>query len=212
MLACHPAIGYTAIGDSITLGTGTILFSPTFVDFYKNDLQCSISKKVNVSVFAENGATTFEVKKWLACSKIDLGQTEIVTLTVGGNDLIDAAESYAITKKDTVLDDALKVCCQNMSWIVSYLSKALKQSDGKAMIRIVNLYNPIPTIPFSDYWVKQFNRHIDKCSTGELVRVANVFPVFKGREKQLLASDCIHPNTHGHKEISNVLMKTGISL
>jgi lysophospholipase L1-like esterase len=212
MVACHPAIGYTAIGDSITLGTGTLLFSPTFVDFYKNDIQCSLRKTVNLRVFAENGATTSEVKKWLSCSKIDLEQTHIVTLTAGGNDLIDAAESYAITKNDDVLEDALHVCCQNMSWIVSYLSNAINQSDAKAMIRIVNLYNPIPTIPFSDYWVKQFNRHIDKCSTGELVRVANVFPVFKGREKQLLASDCIHPNTHGHKEISNVLMKTGICL
>jgi lysophospholipase L1-like esterase len=212
MLAFHPAIGYTAIGDSITLGTGTLLFSPTFVDFYKNDIQRSLRKTVNLRVFAENGATTSEVKKWLSCSKIDLEQTHIVTLTAGGNDLIDAAESYAITKNDDVLEDALRVCCQNMSWIVSYLSKAINQSDAKAMIRIVNLYNPIPTIPFSDYWVKQFNRHIDKCSTGEFVRVANVFPVFKGREKQLLASDCIHPNTHGHKEISNVLMKTGISL
>ena len=212
MLASHPPIGYTAIGDSITLGTGTLLFSPTFVDYYKNALQCSLRKAMKVRVFAENGATTSEVKKWLSCSKIDLKQTQIVTLTVGGNDLIDAAEAYAITKNDAVLEEALNVCCQNMSWIVSYLSKALNQSDGKAMIRIVNLYNPIPTIPFSDYWVKQFNRHIDKCSTGQFVRVANVFPVFKGREKQLLAADCIHPNMEGHKEISNVLMKTGISL
>ncbi|WP_283152117.1 SGNH/GDSL hydrolase family protein [Guptibacillus hwajinpoensis] len=203
---------YTAIGDSITLGTGTVLFTPTFVDFYSHYLNSELQFPVKARTFAKNGATTADVKRWLYCSQIFMKQSPIITLTAGGNDLIDAAEAYAITKNNAVLDEALHECCQNMSWIVAYLSKELKQNYAQAMIRIVNLYNPIPDLAFSNVWVNAFNRHIETCSAGEFVKVANVFPIFKGREKELLASDGIHPNTKGHKEISNALIETGICL
>ncbi len=206
------SVKYTAIGDSITLGTGTILFTPTFVDFYSNSLNYELQFPVKARTFAENGATTADVKRWLYCSQIPMKQSPVITVTAGGNDLIDAAEAYAITKNKAVLDGALHECCQNMSWIVAYLSKELKRNYAQAMIRIVNLYNPIPDLAFSDVWVKAFNRHIETCSAGKFVKVANIYPVFKGREKEFLASDGIHPNTKGHKEISNALIKTGICL
>ena len=212
MFDSHTPVSYTAIGDSITLGTGTVLFTPTFVDFYSNSLYSKLQFPIKVRTFAENGATTADVKRWLYCSQIPVKHSPVITVTAGGNDLIDAAEAYAITKDKAVLEEALHECCLNMSWIVTYLSKDLKQNYAQAMIRIVNLYNPIPDLSFSDTWVKAFNRHIETCSTGEFIKVANIFPVFKGREKQLLASDGIHPNTQGHKEISNVLMETGICL
>ncbi|MCA0174085.1 SGNH/GDSL hydrolase family protein [Bacillus sp. RAR_GA_16] len=206
------SVRYIAIGDSITLGTGTVLFTPTFVDFYSGSLHSKLECPVKVRTFAENGATTSDVKRWLSCSQIPMKHSPVITVTAGGNDLIDAAKAYAITKDKAVLEEALHECCLNMSQIVTYLSKELKQNYAHAMIRIVNLYNPIPELTFSDYWVKAFNRHIDSCSTEKFVKVANVFPVFKGREEQLLASDGIHPNTEGHKEIAKVLMETGICL
>ena len=108
MFYSNPSPLYTAIGDSITLGTGTILFSPTFVDFYSDELAYCTERGIGTRVFAENGATTQEVRCWLSTKKIPLRNTSVVTLTVGGNDLIDAAELYDKTGDMVVLQDALQ--------------------------------------------------------------------------------------------------------
>ncbi|MGB7998514.1 MAG: SGNH/GDSL hydrolase family protein [Anaerobacillus sp.] len=211
MFYSNPSPLYTAIGDSITLGTGTILFSPTFVDFYSDELAYCTERGIGTRVFAENGATTQEVRCWLSTKKIPLRNTSVVTLTVGGNDLIDAAELYDKTGDMVVLQDALQKCCENLTWIVEDLTASLSNHLDHYMIRVVNLYNPFPELSFSTYWIRAFNRHIDNCTRGEKVKVADVFSLFEGREAELLSEDGFHPNTFGHKVIANALVKTGIS-
>ncbi|TKD71448.1 SGNH/GDSL hydrolase family protein [Pseudalkalibacillus hwajinpoensis] len=203
---------YTAIGDSITLGTGTILFSPTFVDFYASALTRATNHCIETKTYAENGSTTEDVKRGLASSYISLRKTTIVTLTAGGNDLIDAVQAFVKTNDKAILYEALHKCCENMSWIVNYLSTALTKHGDDYMIRVINLYNPIPDLPLSNYWVQAFNRHIYSCAKGEHVKVADVFNLFRGREGKLLSEDGIHPNTSGHKVIARALVETGICL
>ncbi len=70
------------------------------------------------------------------------------------------------------------------------------------------LFSPV----FLDFAVKSCNRHIETRSTREFVEIANTFPVHKVREKQLLATEDILLTTQDHKDISNVLMETGICL
>lgn len=205
-------IFYTAIGDSITLGTGTILFSPTFVDFYASALTRATKRCVRSKIYANNGSTTEDVKQALSSSEISLTKTSVVTLTAGGNDLIDAMQDYEETNEKSILYKALRTCCQNMNWIVDDLSATLSKHGDNYMIRVVNLYNPFPDLPLANYWVRAFNAHIEGCSIEKHVRIADVFTLFRGREEQLLSVDGIHPNNKGHKVIAKALEETGICL
>ncbi|KMM38410.1 SGNH/GDSL hydrolase family protein [Guptibacillus hwajinpoensis] len=203
---------YTAIGDSITLGTGTILFSPTFVDFYASALKRATKNCVRSRIYARNGSTTEDVKQALASSTISLNNTSVVTLTAGGNDLIDAMQDFVKMNDKSILYKALHHCCQNMNWIVDYLSTNLNKQRDNYMIRVVNLYNPFPNLPLANYWVQAFNDHIEDCSIEEHVKVADVFTLFRGREEKLLSDDGIHPNDEGQKVIAKALVETGICL
>ncbi|WP_270182121.1 SGNH/GDSL hydrolase family protein [Alkalihalobacillus sp. CinArs1] len=199
---------YSAIGDSITLGTGTILFSPTFPDYYRSAIFDKLEEHVLLTKYARNGATTRDVRDWLEQS-LPIEHANVITITAGGNDLIDAAEEFAINKEEVVFQKALEVCCTNMNWIVSHLSMTVKKP---AMIRIVNLYNPYPHLSFAKDWVNRFNQNLVTCTKNNDVKVADAYRLFEGNEERLLSFDGIHPNECGHMVISEALVYTGISL
>lgn len=205
----HPFLTYSAIGDSITLGTGTILFSPTFSDFYRIAIEEETKKSVLLKKFAQNGATTESVRRWLEQS-LPIESSNIITITAGGNDLIDAAEEFVVKKQERVLEEALKRCCENMNWIVNHLTSESFLSTPR-IIRIVNLYNPLPNLPMTEEWVTKFNNHLVSCTKNKYVKVANVFHSFKGREELLLSFDGVHPNNLGHKVISEAVIETKLS-
>ncbi|MCA0988278.1 GDSL-type esterase/lipase family protein [Guptibacillus algicola] len=200
---------YSAIGDSLTLGTGTILFSPTFPDYYRTGIEQTVGKRVNLQKYARNGATTGDVRSWLEQS-LPIALGDIITITAGGNDLIDAAEEFALTNNEAALQEALMSSCSNMKWIVEYLVKIANEKPQ--MIRFVNLYNPYPDLHFAEEWIKKFNKNLISCTKNEDVEVADVFNLFKGREGCLLSFDGIHPNECGQFLIAEALIKTGVCL
>ncbi|WP_377889027.1 GDSL-type esterase/lipase family protein [Alkalihalobacillus sp. R86527] len=206
----HPNYTYSAIGDSLTLGTGTIIFSPTFPDYYCTAIERAIGERITLRKYARNGATTGDVRNWLEQSPPIEEIGNIITITAGGNDLIDASEEFSLTNEEDILQKALLKCCANMNWIINHLVK--KARANSCMIRLVNLYNPYPELSFAEEWVKQFNTALLTCTKNENVEVADVFNLFKGREDRLLSFDGIHPNECGQTMIAEALIKTGIRL
>ncbi|OEH93785.1 GDSL-type esterase/lipase family protein [Bacillus solimangrovi] len=203
---------YVALGDSLTVGVGTTLFTPGFVYRYANKSERHVQEAIFYQTCAETGATSKEILDSLNYRSVQrkIRQANIITITAGGNDLIQAARIYENTKDETVFFKSLSSAKQNMTLMINKIT-ALKQNikGQRYIIRILNLYNPLPTISVANKWIDQYNHHLSQLTSHPHVLVANINRVFKGHEKQLLSKDHIHPNDLGYERMAIALEQLG---
>jgi lysophospholipase L1-like esterase len=201
------AIQYLALGDSLTVGFGTFI-SPDFVKLYHRMTQQTLQRPVSINKVARIGATTLDMLKSIEVNNSlhrSIDQADIITITIGGNDLIRAAKEYVKTGDQSLFQEALENCKRNVREILSEIHKIKLRKTNRYIIRLVNLYNPYPHIKEADVWVRAFNMHLQSFE-GWSVRVADVYSVFLGRERELLFWDGKHPNAEGYKVIANTDM------
>nr|WP_306220140.1 GDSL-type esterase/lipase family protein [Cohnella sp. WQ 127256] len=202
-------IRYAAIGDSLTAGVGD-LFGGGFVPKYGRYIQEAIQQPVTYDKIGFPGARSAYILTVIRSdNKVRdiLQHADIITLTVGGNDLVDAAKAFAVQQNDEPFRQALVNCKHNFAGILSTI-RQLKSGRNPYLIRAVDLYNPSPSLPESDYWVKRFNQHLESFEDGNM-KVANIFNSFKGRERALLWIDHLHPNARGYQVIAEALHDQG---
>ncbi|MFC0271464.1 GDSL-type esterase/lipase family protein [Metabacillus herbersteinensis] len=207
----HQFLKYMALGDSLTVGVGASFLAPGFVSNYARLTEAELNARVFVDVYARSGIETGEVLKIVEnpCLHEKIKHANIITLSAGGNDLISASKVFADTGSDADLQESLKECRENVGNIITIVKELKKDCGEPYMIRILNLYNPLPELPLSDKWVRLFNRHLNSFDDGSLIRVANIYSIFKGREDELLSRDRIHPNNRGYEEIAYTLLQLG---
>jgi lysophospholipase L1-like esterase len=188
---------YTAIGDSLTTGFGA-LPGNGFVPVYRRMAEGRLQIPVASANLGVNGLTTAGLEQRL---KTDGGfrsavkDAEIITVSIGGNDLIKAAK-------------ALRDCKRNFSDIMSTLSQLKAGTRSPYIIRIVGLYNPYPQVDEATDWVRQFNRYAAGYSS-YAVGFASIYHEFAGNERGLLFLDHIHPNGRGYRVIAGKLDALG---
>jgi lysophospholipase L1-like esterase len=135
---------------------------------------------------------------------------DIITLSIGGNDLIHAAKAAArqpgnLSKE---LGRSLQECKQNFAVIMSILFQLKAGARRPYIIRIVGLYNPYPQVVGATEWVKQFNRYASQYSS-RVVGFASIYGEFAGNERGLLSLDHLHPNGRGYRVIAEKLNALG---
>lgn len=202
---------YIALGDSLTVGVGASLFAPSFVSYYARLTEHTLRKPVCINVYAKSGIETDDVLMIVEDDTLHetIKQANIITLSAGGNDLIHASGSLQSIGSNEELVQSLKECRENIAHIVGII-KELKRNCGKPyIIRLLNLYNPFPHIRLADKWIHLFNQTLNGFDDGQLIRVANIYSVFKGKENQLLSRDGIHPNDRGYQAIAKCLSELG---
>jgi lysophospholipase L1-like esterase len=202
-------IHYTAIGDSLTVGVGD-LFGGGFVPRYGRLIQERLRQQVVYDKMGMSGARTADILSLVSSdgrARAALQNADIITLTAGGNDLVDAAKAYTVYQNEDVFRQALAECRQNFAGILSVI-RQLKSGRKPYLIRAVDLYNPSPSLPEAGLWIKLFNSHLESFEDGNL-KVANIFILFQGRERELLSLDRFHPNGRGYSIIAEELHKQG---
>ena len=95
-------INYCGLGDSLTVGVGSNIFEKGFIGKYLFlTRKRPFNQPIAPAVFARVGATTGDILKSFehpfVCRTIK--EAEIITITAGGNDLIDAAEQFSTRQK-----------------------------------------------------------------------------------------------------------------
>lgn len=192
---------YVALGDSLTVGVGTPLFTPAFVDWYLEMSEQALKHTIYFNVFAKIGATTDRILRFLSIPEVavNVSHADIITLTAGGNDLIHAAETFLITKKTQDLEDALTKSTANIGEIIDKIHALNPPHKHTFIIRLLNLYNPFPDIPEADSWIQHFNAHLALFSKMPHIGVADIYHPFAGRQRELLSRDHVHPNSTGYK-------------
>ncbi|MBS4171984.1 GDSL-type esterase/lipase family protein [Bacillus sp. FJAT-49736] len=202
---------FCAIGDSLTLGVGSSYFVKGFITKYLWLLRRSLQVPIVPYIFGRNGATTANILRSLDHPFVKEGiiRSKVITITAGGNDLIDAAESFLRTKNEKEFFNAVDHGKKNLAAIIDTI-QGMKKNGSPYIIRMMNLYDPFENIPGTDKWVEAFNQGIERLSSPPNIKVANIHDRFKGRTKELLARDHVHPNDKGYGIIADAIFELGV--
>ncbi|OME50301.1 MULTISPECIES: GDSL-type esterase/lipase family protein [Paenibacillus] len=203
---------YTAIGDSLTTGFGA-LPGNGFVPVYRRMAEGRLRTTVASTNLGVNGMTTSELEQRLRGNSMmreAVREADIITVSIGGNDLIHAAKSAARQQGDlsAQLRRSLQECKQNFSAIMNILIQLKARTRRPFIIRIVGLYNPYPQVVGATEWVRQFNQYAAQYSS-LVCGFASIYSEFAGNERGLLSIDHLHPNGRGYRVIAEKLDALG---
>lgn len=202
---------YTALGDSLTVGVGAGLFEPGFVQRYKRKMEVDLNEEVSLLVFAKSGLETSDILAILNEPFImeQVKKADVITITGCGNDLLQSLEIYEKEKDEHVFLEASSHCQKNYSGMLEKIRDIKGEKDTRYLVRLLNLYNPFPSIELADKWISGFNRHLKQLESAPQIKVIDTYAVFKGREKEYLSIDRVHPNSRGYEAMAEKLRAAG---
>jgi lysophospholipase L1-like esterase len=192
---------YLAMGDSLAAGLGANPMTQGYAYLlYKGGTFDSLTNTIFVDS-GMPGTTSGQVLAFQVREAVDIFQPDVVTVLVGGNDLLEILGGA----------DPVTVLTNFQSNLVSILS-TLRTGLPKAKIIIGNQYD-IPDITASIQGAKQvidqFNLIITEAALPLDVRVADVFDAFHGRNGLLLierhgaSAFEVHPTNAGYRVMAN---------
>ncbi|WP_078553994.1 GDSL-type esterase/lipase family protein [Bacillus alkalicellulosilyticus] len=203
-------IRYVALGDSLTEGVGAY-FSSGYVFRYRHYIERMFKRPVFPTVFAKSRITSGQVLRSLAQPEIKkaIHEASVITITAGGNDLLQAYRLYKKTNDRSYVLYALSTLQKNISLIISEIH-AIKANDPYYIVRLIGFYNPYPSSPYTDYWVRMSNQMLTRFSQGP-VQFIDIYPEFTLYGKSVLSFGGIHPNGKGYQIIADKLHQAGYS-
>ena len=190
---------YMAMGDSLAAGYGAVPATQGYAYLlYKEGAFDKVPNTLlsNVGLI---GATSEDVLNYQVPLAIDVYHPTVITLTVGGNDLVGILADPNAAQQ--VLDNFAK-----------NLKAILEQLQGKlpgVKIYINNLYD-IPEIPGATDAVIAFNLTLAFVAAPFMdVQIADVFSAFEGKKGLRLIQRNgadqfeVHPSNAGHRAMAN---------
>lgn len=202
------AIDYFAFGDSLTAGTGASS-GKGFVPRYHSYLEQCTGKSIRLAKSGTEGATSGELLELLRHNKsirAAVEEANLITITVGGNDLMQAAIPFFMEGKYQHLAKALRKYVVNSRQIISTIQNLKIGQSNQYLILYLGLYNPLANIPIADIWIHKFN-HYSRALARQGVVYVDCYNDFRHREAELLSSDHVHPNAEGYKVIADCMTR-----
>ena len=185
---------YMALGDSLAAGYGAVPATQGYVYLLYQSGVFDTAPKTILSNAGVPGATSHHVLHHQVPQAIEAFQPTVMTITVGGNDLISILNG---ANPAQVLAD-FQV---NLTQILLQLRTALPQ----ARIYISNIYT-VPEIPGADIIAPIFNYIVAGVANAFGVPVADVYSAFLGRNGLLLINRNgagqfeVHPTNAGDRK------------
>ncbi|MGT2926195.1 SGNH/GDSL hydrolase family protein [Streptococcus cuniculipharyngis] len=210
---------YVAIGDSLTEGVGDSSQQGGFVGLLKEDLARTYQYKVKASNYGLAGNTSQQILTRMEKNQDLQNQLQIadlVTLTVGGNDLIQVIRKNFAQLTVASFAEPMQNYQKNLRQMITLA----RQQQDKLPIYIIGIYNPF-YLNFQELTemqevVDQWNQATEAVSQDYqgvyFVPVNDL--LYKGTGEQttptndvLFAEDNFHPNTLGYQIIANAVME-----
>ena len=224
---------YVALGDSVPYGVGDVA-GRSFVGIYAHFIEEDTGASVRVHNLATGGGTAGDLLAQLRGDpkiRRALKGAEILTISIGGNDLESHLGDYASNRcggPDNQMCFRAAVAAFKPTW-AAILAEVLRLREDKSIIRVTNDYNPFPgnvraaanlgkgiNDVFTHY-LRQLNQQ--RCSSADHVGIlcADVAKAFNGAKtnesafaKGLIGTDEFsHPSAKGHRLIAQILRGLG---
>jgi lysophospholipase L1-like esterase len=183
---------YMALGDSLVAGYGAVPATQGYVYLLYKDGAFDRVTNTLLSNAGVPGVTSRQVLEHQVPQAIEAFRPTVITLTVGGNDLLRIL-------KGADAGQVLSEYQTNLTLILQNLRTALPNTR----IVVSNLYT-VPQIPGADQIVPIFNQIVTSVASAFNVPVADVYSAFHGRHGLLLierpgaAPDEVHPTNAGY--------------
>ncbi len=132
----------------------------------------------------------------------------IITITAGGNDLLQANRTFMYTYDPSVFDEVTVEFYQNMASILSEIHYLKSLHPTPYMIRLIGLYNPFPHLSYSDFWVQRFN-NILLSFRDERTQFVDIYSYFIYGGEHLFNFGRLHPNKYGYEVIAEATASCG---
>lgn len=209
-------INYIALGDSLAAGQYPYgNYDYGYTDYINDYFKENESMGLYVKEFAKSGYKIENiiadidnnkkiVKNGTSINiKSALRESDLVTLSIGANDL---KEGITINNLDKKIEntEALKNKVDNICSDLERLIKLIKKYAKRDII-IIGYYNPFPYLTTYkneiDIIVKYSNERIKKISKSNGCRYIDIFDVFDRNTEYLPNPFDIHPNNYGYKAI-----------
>lgn len=155
-----------------------------------------------------------------AQAKTLLASADVITVTIGGNDMLELIMTAGTLSKEELtarIQEVLKTYTDNVTTVVNNLHSI----NPDAMIVLADQYQPIPKIADEVVYPKlleaaaQFTKLVDGMAEtfikdGITVKVAHVAKEFVGSEMTMthILKEDIHPNQYGYEVMARIFSET----
>lgn len=188
---------YMALGDSLAAGYGAHPATMGYVYRLYRRGTFDHPFETLLTNAAVPGATSADVLAHQVPMALSRVRPDVITVTVGGNDLLAILQGADPT-------DVLAEFQTNLTAILAALRSGLPETE----IVVANLY-VIDTIPGASDVVPLFNQIVDGVTAAFDVPVADLYTTFDGQSGLLLIERPgadpfeVHPTNRGHRAIAN---------
>jgi len=141
---------------------------------------------------------------------------EIITVDIGGNDVLALATPDSPCVADTLGEECQGRFQEMLGTLKGNLTEVLgrlRRAAPKAELVVVDLYSPLSGRGGAGDLIANFAVGEIDAVTEEVAsrpelhaRLASVYPPFRGRAAQLIATDGVHPNDEGHALMAEVVL------
>lgn len=216
-------INLVAVGDSLTYGVGDSTKKGGYVNLIKNKLDKNDNVDVSTSNFGISGETSTQINKRIEKQtelQTSLRDADIITVTVGGNDLMHILEKrgFGLTKSDIIKGTS------NFEINLNSLINNIRKNNNQAPIYLISIYNPfgvyLKDIKYMDTAVKNWNDFSSQTAKENYnVHFVNIDKLLSEPAKTsksnngeienpyLYKKDHFHPNDEGYNLITNELYR-----
>lgn len=207
--ASGPSLTYVSLGDSLAVGVGSSDprergYAPLYRDFLTEETGRDV-RLVQLGVSGETSETFLSgPDPQLARAQNTLRQNPgaVVTLSLGANDLLGAADAT-----DAERESALTQYALNLDRILEDLAAS---SDPEPRVSVLALYNPAPG-SFTDEWAGRLNEEIRSVAKNNGATVAAADEAFRGHEAEYAHYARypwdIHPTDRGYAALARAFAK-----
>ncbi|MGA6194237.1 MULTISPECIES: GDSL-type esterase/lipase family protein [Lysinibacillus] len=201
---------YLALGDSLTDGVGDEYSQDGYVGRLADSLLTwpSISE-VDVDNRGKRGRRSDQLLKLVKKGHYDeeLQQAQLISLTMGGNDVMKVVKQDLFNLKRDAFDKELRTYKQRYSKIV----EGIRAKNPTVPILLIGFYNPFSIVTNEanefDTIITEWNNVIEEVASEDSnACYVSVEDLFDSNEELVYHTDFFHPNAKGYEKMTERIL------